>query len=92
MCVNLLQRYNMKNDYLNLYQNAEELAMRNSGLIEILSGYCEGKMPGGTCDIDAIYELCEILKQNQDAFITELDNSDTKLSGMLFELGLIKTS
>lgn len=47
MCINLLQRYNMKNDYLNLYQNAEELAMRNSGLIEILSGYCEGKMPGG---------------------------------------------
>ena len=82
----------MKNDYLNIYQNAGELAIRNSGLLEILSGYCESKLPEGRCDIDAIYELCEILKQNQDALITELDNSDTKLSGMLIELGLIKTS
>ena len=90
MCINLLQRYNMKNDYLNIYQNAGELAIRNSGLLEILRGYCESKLPEGICDIDAIYELCEILKQNQDALITELDNSDTKLAGMLMESGIIK--
>ncbi len=67
---------------LKMYDNVMELAIKNSNLIELAYGYCEGRI-GEECKSDVLLEVMEIIKENQSELLDEIDSSNTKFGNLL---------
>ena len=78
----------MSKEDLKIYDNVEILAMKNFNLIELVHGYCEGRL-GEKCNSDALLEVMEVIKENQSELIDEMDKSNAKLGNLLVREGLL---
>lgn len=78
----------MSKEYLKIYNRAEDLAIKNSNLIEIVHGYCEAKM-GEECQTDVLLDALDIIKENQSELVNEMDKSGTEFTSLLLKQGLL---
>lgn len=73
---------------LKMYDGAMDLAVKNANLIDLVYGYCEGRI-GEECKTDVLLEVMEVIKNNQSELIDEIDNGCSKLGKLLVKHGLL---
>ncbi len=79
----------MSAEDLKIFDNIIELAIKNSNLIEIMHGYCKN-IYQEEFNPEALFEIINIIKNNQKRLIEEIDKSDFELANLLLKHGLLE--